>query len=112
MRSIIITLLIVCCTTACNNDEPPLPPEKLQAILLDLHFAEGYSMMVTDSTHFLREKNKDSLAVFYNDVLKHHNVPKDKFLETMEWYKRHPEELDSVYARMLPELGKLESLYP
>lgn len=113
MKHITVLLLSVILLAACEaKNTAPVPREKMKEILLDIHMAEAYSLMVTDSLHFLREKNKDSLAVFYNDVLKHHGLSKDKFLKVLDWYRRHPEELDSVYAAMLPELNRLEGVYP
>jgi hypothetical protein len=112
MKKFVLLLTSLLVFNACNDETPPLPPDKLEAILMDLHFAEGYSMMVTDSMHYLREKNKDTLAVFYNDVFKHHGISKEKFMEAMNWYKKHPAELDSVYNSMLPELSILETAYP
>lgn len=99
--------------SACITEpSPPLPPEKMKALLMDVHFAEAYSMMVTDSLHYLREKNRDSLAVFYNDVLAHHHLTKDEFLDIVDWYRRHPQQLDSVYANMISDMTRLESRYP
>jgi hypothetical protein len=104
-------LLLLSCKDMLKKDEPPVAPEKMQKVLLDLHIAEVYSSMLTDSSHQSREKNPDSLAAFYSDVFTHHGVSKNDFDKGIEWYKAHPEEMDSLYNNIITEVGKLESVH-
>lgn len=108
----IFTLAMFLLSSCISEPEPPLPPDEMKSILMDIHLAEAYSMMVTDSTHYLREKDKDSLAVFYNDILSHYKLSKDEFIDIVDWYRHHPEQMDSVYANMITEMSKLEAKYP
>jgi len=111
MRLILLSVILL--SFSCSRpNENHLPPQKMQQVLLDIHLAEGYSMTLhPDSNKRNIERNMDSLAVFYRSILKHHNVTQQGFLQSMDWYKRHPEELDSVYAEILPEMSKLEATY-
>ena len=104
-----IVLLFSCKTMM--KDKPPVPAGKMEAIFLDLHIAEAYSSMLDDSLHQSRNKNLDSLAVYYTDVFSHHDITKEQFLEGVNWYKKHPEEMDSFYRGVITEAGKLESIY-
>lgn len=97
--------LIVTVCSCKPKEEAHLPAEKIQRILTDLHLAEINSMLVYDSTHQARNKNLDSLALYYNDVLAHHNISKEEFSKSLQWYKENPEELDSVYARVITDLS-------
>ncbi len=89
-----------------------IPADSMQIILSDLHIAEVYSTMVNDSLHQVRDKNKDSLAVYYKSILEHHKVTPEQLTESIKWYKMNPEELDSVYADMITHFSKLESEHP
>lgn len=96
--------------TACKQKEvAEIPAPKMEKILQDIHIAEVYSSMVTDTNHRVAEKNKDSLAMYYNDILKHHNITADQFRDGIEWYKNHPAELDTVYGRMIKNMQPVEA---
>ena len=99
------SLLVLSCNDLVKNDEPPVAPGKMQKILLDLHLAEVYSM------HQSRDKRPDSRAVFYSDVFAHHGINKNDFQKGIEWYKAHPEAMDSLYNGIITEIGKLESVH-
>ncbi len=113
MKRIIVLCALVIGLAACNQkEEPPVSPVKMQEILTDLHLAEAYSMMVSDSLHIARNKDKDSLAVYYKDILAHHKLTEAEFLKGLDWYKQHPNLLDSVYAEVVTEMNMLESVTP
>lgn len=106
---ICLGLFIVSCQKSAG---PQLPPDKMRAVLFDLHLAETYSMtLYPDSTRRNVERNLDSLAVFYRSVFKHHNITPAEFEQSLKWYMQNPEDLDTIYTRMIPEMGKLEALY-
>lgn len=100
-----IVLLISC---KDKKEESHLSSEKMQEILIDIHYAEAYSTMVNDSLHQIKHKNRDSLAVFYADILNHHNVTPETFKKSMLWYENHPGELELLYAYVLLEATEEE----
>lgn len=103
----------MCFATSCKDDgQPPITPAKMKLVLSDLQLAEVYSAMVDDSNHIYRSKNVDSLSRYYKEILAHHKITKAQFAESIEWYKRNPDKLDSVYAAILPQLSKLEGDNP
>ena len=104
---ILLFLLSVC---ACRSkEENHLSAKEMQQILFDIHLAEAYSMVLQpDSLHKTTERNMDSLATYYVTIFKHYHITSTEFEQSMDWYKKHPEELDSVYTRMIPEMSKLE----
>jgi len=105
--SICIAIVLLLLTTACSNKkaEAPIPAAKMQAIMLDIHLAEAYSGTIPDSAH--SGKNRDSLARYYKEIFAHHQIAEADFNKGLEWYRVHPDELDSVYAKMLIMLGKM-----
>ncbi len=92
--------MLVCCK---NKDTAyHLPPEKMQQIMLDINVAEVYSGMVKDSVHPRELKNPDSIAAFYKTIFTHHGVTLDQFNRSLAWYKARPDDMDSLYASMIP----------
>src|SRR5690349_18629820 len=106
MRRGLFICLMLGCLTACKKEEPHLPPSRMEPILADLHVADAYSTMVRDSLHPNGEKNYDSLAVWTSQILARHKVSLQDFNQSMDWYRDHPVELDSVYARSIQLLEK------
>lgn len=109
MRTHLPLLLLFVLLAGCKSkDKPAIEPERMEKILTDLHIAEAYSTMVNDSLHHVRNKNFDSLAVYYNDIFAHHNVSKEEFMQSVTWYKLHPDDLDTIYAHVQVATGLLE----
>ncbi|MCW3120868.1 MAG: hypothetical protein JWQ38_360, partial [Flavipsychrobacter sp.] len=80
-----------------------MSPKIMQKLLLDINMAETLSSFQKDSLHKQGgTKNNDSLAVYYKDIFAHYNITAAQFTEDLEWYKEHPEELDSIYTDMIP----------
>lgn len=110
MKRLILFLVFTVTFVACeqNEEAPHLPREKMVDILSDIHMAETYSTMVNDSMQRTTNKNLDSLAVYYAAILEHYKVSVEEFDTSMFWYRQHPEELDSVYTRVMTRVNELE----
>lgn len=113
MRRLVFLLLFSGFIFSCKEtSKPQLSPQKMQQVLLDIHFAEASSVILNkDTTLHSGERNLDSLAIFYSSVFKHHNITAKEFEESLNWYKQNPEELDTVYAKLIPEMSKYEGVY-
>ena len=112
MQRLLFLFLTVIIFSCKESSAPPISKEKMQTILQDLHIAESYSIIVNqDSLHQGNDRNYDSLAHFYKTIFAHHNIDREKFQNSLSWYKQHPEELDSVYARMIDGLTEIESKF-
>ena len=73
----------------------------MQKVLLDINLAESYSLMVKDSLHRGGSKNVDSLSVYYKEIFDHYKLTPDQFTENLNWYKNHPDDLDSMYSTII-----------
>ena len=82
----------------------------MERLLLDVSLAEGYSVMVKDSLHHPGAKNFDSLAVYYNSIFAHYKISESQFSENLDYYKGHPEDLDTMYNNMLTTITKLQAV--
>ena len=113
-KTIPFLLLVILAFAACKSKVSTyhLPPAKMGKLMMDIHTAEIYSSIVTkDSLHRRDEKNMDSVAFYYKEIFAHYRITKEQFDESMDWYRHHPEDLDSLYTKMLPELSKLEGVF-
>lgn len=108
------SLLLLTAIGACkqNNAQAPIEATKLEAILRDVHTAEAYSSLLSkDSSHSkYNGKNIDSLATFYQEILNKHHISMSEFDSALKWYSLHPQELDSVYAHILPTFDSLKTV--
>lgn len=112
IRAVLLTLVFITGLLAsCVEKGPePLSREKMKEIMTDIHLAEVYTSVISDSSGLSGNKNKDTLAVYYKSILDHHGISVDEFSSSLRWYSSEPHELDSVYINVLNELSTLEGL--
>jgi len=114
MRFYIVLLASLMFWCACKNNGNTgyhLPPKTMGKLLVDIHLAEAYSSLVKkDSANIWAQKNYDSLASYYKDILAHYNITQEQFGQSMDWYRTHPADLDSIYEKMLPEINRMDAL--
>jgi hypothetical protein len=68
--------------------------------------------MAKDSTKRLGMKNFDSLAVYYRTIFDHYHITAAQFESSLEWYKKNPDKLDTVYTAMIDKVTKLKGAEP
>lgn len=114
MRAILTAFMVCVILSSCNESKPNdiLDAHQMEAVLTDIYLAEANSTLVNDSAHTIRNRNIDSLAVYYKAILTHHNISKEKLTKSVDWYKRNPEDLDTIYARVITDLSRLQSQHP
>lgn len=89
-----------------------IPAAKMEKILYDMQLADVYSLSVRgDTTEHFGQKNQDSLSRYYNEIFAHHGVKYDGFMKTMQWYKEHPAQLDTIYNNILNRMSAEEERY-
>lgn len=109
-----LVLFFVVFLFSCEEvgDSYHLSRSEMQNLLEDIHLAESYSIQVDkDSLPNNKERNYDSLAAYYSIILKHYNITLEQFEKNLQWYKSNPDQLDSVYAKMIEHVQQLDSLY-
>lgn len=100
------------CKSGDGNSGPHLPRDVMQKVLLDVNLAEAYCISVKDSLHRPGAKNIDSLSAFYKQIFDHYKITEDEFNSSLTWYKYHPAELDSIYAKLIPVVTTWQSRMP
>jgi len=99
-------ILLFACRSKTRNYGDHISPKTMENILLDINMAEAYSLMVKDSLHKGGSKNSDSLAAYYKYIFDHYHITNEEFNENYDWYKSHPEDLDSIYTAMIPVITR------
>lgn len=108
-RITVIALLALAAAGCHPANSSHLPMKQMEDVVLDITIAEAYSTKSADNVNFGGIKNMDSLAGFYKDVLQHHGITEQQFRESLQWYKAHPEEIDTLYAHLSDRADKMNS---
>lgn len=105
----LVILMAAFASCKAPKEEPPIPAAKMEAVIFDIHLAETYSQGLGDTTGNRFDKNYDSLAVFYASILKHHQLSFDEFNEAMRWYRKHPQQIETLYTHVIDKLNNLKA---
>ena len=98
-----ITLVLVLISNCGNQkDNDILSREELVNLLIDLHL---YDAMATDYSLNTHLEDIDS-ASLYTSVLSKHEIDRDGFYKTLQWYSNHPDEFASIYDEVFGTLNK------
>ncbi len=95
---------------SCGKETPPVPPQKMAAVLVDIHLAEARALQILPDSGKPAPapgRNLDSLALFYQSILHHHGMDTADFRRAMDWYVLHPEQLDSAYKQGIAGLDSI-----
>lgn len=79
--------------------------QKMIGLLLDIHIAEATNNLNT-MEYAPQGQVPDSLT---DDVLKKHGISFVQYTQSMEFYTRHPQLLDSMYTDVINEISKLQA---
>ncbi|MBC7553659.1 MAG: DUF4296 domain-containing protein [Taibaiella sp.] len=109
IKNYVTVLILVFPLAACRQRTGRLPMQQMEDVLYDINMAESYSTMARDNNHAGGVKNPDSLAIYYRDILAHHNIPAQSFKESMSWYKANPDSLNVMYANIMTRNEKILS---
>ena len=107
MRSIghilsVLSLFVLC---SCEVKMPDyvMSPQQMEAFLYDYHMVQ--SMTNRYSSDDYKEK------LYYSYIFKKHNIEKEQFDSSMQWYNRYPKHLRRIYenleARLDAEVARL-----
>lgn len=106
-------VIVICClllaVASCNTrPEGVLTSEKMEDVLLDISQAEAYSVQSGDNNHMAGLKNLDSLSKYYNLIFKKHNITPEQYAKSMDYYRKNPTELDSMFSHISDKAGKIQ----
>lgn len=104
-------LLLLLALPACLSPEPPpadvLPPERMAAVLTDIHVAEAQANRSGLAS-------PDSVRAYYEGLEKQvftkYRVDTATYGRSYRWYQANPAELEKVYTAVIDSLTLRESL--
>jgi hypothetical protein len=103
----LLFLLFLCPGCESSEEVPPedlLSKEKFTAVMIDVQLVEGMKV------HRLgpkREKSPD-IELLYAKIFEKHEIEKRRFLETYDYYKQRPDQMELIYEQVLDSLSKLD----
>lgn len=108
MRQFLIFLLGSVVTFACTSKSASAPQKLIVDSIMVKLIADGFILQSAFSETF--SLKKDSISQVYSDQLfSHYQISRDQLDETMEWYYRHPTELDTLYMDALLLLEDMQN---
>lgn len=100
-------LLFACSKNATVQiPESVLPVEKMAAVMVDVHLMEAATN--------LNVRNSESVGgggsiPLFIDIFKKHNITKEQYNKSYDFYTQNPEHLNKVYELILVELSKMQA---
>ncbi len=103
-----IYLLILIFAASCASDPSEvnlaLSTDKFTAVMIDVQLAEG---MKTQKI-FVTKDNSEAVNLLYKHIFEKHGVTSEEFMESFEYYRSRPGEMELVYEQVLDSLSKLD----
>ena len=100
-----VFILIISCT---NKQEIQvknnlIPEEKLIPLIVDVHLFDAYmNLGMNDSISFDPKK-------INNAIFEKHGTTREKFTETINYYSQDPQQLDSLYEKILVRMSEMKA---
>ena len=103
MRNKVLYVLLLILLSGCGmRPWGILSHDEMVVVLLDVHVAEA-AMKIVDSSAKRIEKQE-----YYNTVFEKHNITKEQFDKSLDWYARHPKLLVAIYDDLKKEAERLQ----
>ena len=99
IRIIILLLIIACNNSNHKSDIQILNNTEFASILKAIHLTEAKNILQ-------KPTNIDSLTLSnqYDSIFQAHNIQEEIFHQSMEYYLKHPKELEAIYDSILVDL--------
>lgn len=109
---VLLSVLLSNCTQSINKSfDPPedlISREEMVNIIVDL---EIYDAII--NTESKKRDNKDTVNYkkyhLYNSILEKHDITRERFNQSYEYYQQDLEFLDGIYADVITRLSKMKS---
>jgi len=106
--TLVIFVVFISCSSDTVSKSDIIDDEKFMEVLKDFHKAEGLIII----SRLYDKKNKHDTISLYNYILKKHNISREEFDKTINYYTNHTEEYvpfyDSINNYFLAKKKELE----
>jgi hypothetical protein len=99
MYKAVIPFLISTILLACSNVPKGIIPIKpLGNLLIELQLADALAGVynIAGDTSSSNNRNMDTLKLYSKSILQQHHITEQQFIASMQWYNKHPQQLDSL----------------
>lgn len=103
MRKLLLPLVLALTLASCRKPVPEgiLPKDKMVLLLTDLQLADAATRK-----HLMPEAYERMPEKYLLEITANHGTDTATFRRSMQWYMRHPEQLDKIYAGVNDALMK------
>lgn len=81
----------------------------MSKVLLKMHLAESYAQALPKKDNSTVHKDPDSLLKYHTIILDEFHISKVTFEKNINYYKKHPDLLDSIYQLVLADVAILQA---
>lgn len=107
---VFILLFAVACTS--HPKGPPgkdvLKSDRFVELLVDIHYVDGLYDGTFGIINYMDNSERDTLD-YYQKVFDKHDVDRDVFRRTIEYYSYNPGQFEAIYDRVVFKLNKMEN---
>jgi hypothetical protein len=101
---LILLLLVAAVSCRGKHGRYIIPEKKFLEVLVDIHLADGMAM---DNMRY-NEKFVFDSASLYESVFSKHEVTREQFDSTMQYYSAHPDDFQELYNILTSRLKRME----
>jgi hypothetical protein len=110
-RQFLLFVFLLFLVAACGEPPAEVPPSdvldrsKFTDVMVDVQLIEGMKI------HKLGPKRAKSpdMEAMYANIFQKHEVDKESFEKTYDYYKARPDEMELIYEQVLDSLSKLDT---
>ncbi len=102
---ILIAMLFTSCSLFETKEEGIIDKDKFVDVLVDIHFADAV-IVVKGYRH---TNDSARIDLFYDDVLKKHNISRKELDKTIDFYVKRIDDYDNLYDQVLEKLKIMQS---
>lgn len=95
MRKFFYLVCVAVLFAACERPLNVLNTDDMAAVLADIHVAEA------TMTNKISYASLDIKRAYYEGIFEKHNISRETFNKSIDWYSRHPKEFEEVYAQVI-----------
>lgn len=105
-QRILITIAISTIILSCNiitnkTDDNIIPRDSMVQIITEIHLADAVLNNAQNNGYI----EPDSTPKYYSEILKKHNITKEKFDRSIKHYVDQLEEFDNMYDEVIAKLN-------
>jgi hypothetical protein len=101
-----IALLTACSHRKENKPLDLIPAAKMQAILKDIHYADGIANREGEHDGSAEARTRS----LYKEVFAKHGVSQKQFFDSFHYYLLHVDGLDSIYNNIIIQISKEQAI--